>query len=100
MLLRWGASMKNENNPMQRENTITYSFMLSPRCEAKTRQGTACKSPSVRNKLRCRMHGGKSRGAPLLNQHALKHGFNTKEIRIMKRTIKILLRNLISSDES
>lgn len=91
--------MKIENDPMQRENTTIYSFMLSPRCEAKTRQGTACKSPSVRNKSRCRMHGGKSRGAPLRNQHALKHGFNTKEIRIMKRTIKILLKNLIGAEE-
>jgi hypothetical protein len=90
--------MKNENNPMQR-NTANYKFMLSPRCGAKTRQGTACKSPSVRDKSRCRMHGGKSKGAPLHNQYALKHGFNTKEIRTMKKIIKIHLKNLIGPDE-
>lgn len=68
--------------------------MLSPRCGAKTRQGTACKSPSLRNKSRCRMHGGKSKGAPLHNQYALKHGFSTREIRAMKRNIKILLKEI------
>lgn len=92
--------MKNENNPMQRKNTANYKFMLSPRCGAKTRQGAVCKSPSVRDKSRCRMHGGKSKGAPLHNQHALKHGFNTKEARTMKRAINILLQTLIGADET
>ena len=35
--------------------------MNAPRCGAKTRSGTLCKSPAMANG-RCRMHGGKSTG--------------------------------------
>lgn len=45
----------------------------SPRCGAKTRKGTPCQSPAMHNG-RCRMHGGKSTGAPKGNSNALKHG--------------------------
>jgi len=33
----------------------------APRCGAKTRRGTACQAPAMRNG-RCRMHGGASTG--------------------------------------
>ena len=33
-------------------------YHLSPRCGAKTRSGMPCKSPAVKGKKRCRMHGG------------------------------------------
>ena len=47
----------------------------APRCLAKTRMGTACQSPAVRGKRRCRMHGGAAgSGAQLGNSNALKHG--------------------------
>ena len=32
------------------------------RCGAKTRQGTACKNPAMKNRTRCKLHGGKSTG--------------------------------------
>ena len=32
------------------------------RCEAKTRRGTACQKPPLRDKTRCRLHGGLSTG--------------------------------------
>src|SRR5271157_2872335 len=35
---------------------------LVPRCGAHTRSGCPCRSPAVRGKLRCRMHGGRSTG--------------------------------------
>ena len=39
-----------------------------------------CRSPAVRGKKRCRMHGGAKRsGAPRGNQNPLKHGTYTKE---------------------
>jgi len=44
------------------------------KCHAKTRSGKPCQSPSMKNG-RCRMHGGKSKGAPKGNQNAYKHGF-------------------------
>ena len=33
------------------------------RCLAKTRQGKACKNPAMKNRGRCRLHGGKSTGS-------------------------------------
>lgn len=34
------------------------------RCGAKTRAGGACQCPAIRNHRRCRLHGGRSTGAP------------------------------------
>jgi uncharacterized protein YjcR len=64
---------------------VSGSMLSSPRCGAKTRSGVPCKSPAVRDKKRCRMHGGaKGTGAPKGNKNAYKHGFYTKEF-IQKR---------------
>ena len=80
--------MKNEINPMQREN---YPFLNSSRCGAKTRRGTACQAPAVTNKKRCRMHGGtQGSGAPLGSQNALKHGLTTKEAKQIKKEVQWL----------
>ena len=46
----------------------------APRCGAKTRSGKPCEAPAVKGKLRCRMHGGNSPGAPKGNKNAFKHG--------------------------
>lgn len=78
----------------------TYAFDLAPRCCAKTRAGTPCKSPVVRGKNRCRMHGGaKGSGAPSGNNNAFKHGLYTglimdeyKEIRKQLVDSKYLLK--------
>ena len=57
----------------------TAPMLASPRCGARTRTGASCRSPAVRGKRRCRMHGGgKGSGAPKGNQNALKHGTYTK----------------------
>lgn len=45
--------LKNGNPP--------GDYMKAPRCGAKTRRGTSCQSPAMRNG-RCRMHGGASTG--------------------------------------
>jgi hypothetical protein len=34
------------------------------RCGAKTRAGDVCRCPAVRDRMRCRLHGGRSTGAP------------------------------------
>lgn len=49
---------------------------LSPRCGARTRKGTLCRSPAMASG-RCRMHGGKSPGAPIGNFNARKLGLYT-----------------------
>ena len=57
--------MKNGTNPMQRRNCQPVSLSACPKCYAKTRSGSPCRSPSVKGKLRCRMHGGAAgSGAP------------------------------------
>ena len=43
--------------------------------------GASCRSPAVKGKRRCRMHGGaRGSGAPKGNQNAWKHGAYTKEV--------------------
>lgn len=48
-------------------------------CGAKTRgNGEPCKRHSVPGSSRCKLHGGKSTGAPVGNKHAIKHGLYSK----------------------
>jgi hypothetical protein len=43
---------------------------------------------------RCRLHGGRSPGAPKGNQHARKHGFHSAPEIARRRAIATLLRNM------
>jgi hypothetical protein len=64
----------------------------SPRCGAKTRSGESCRSPAVRGKRRCRMHGGASgSGAPSGNQNARRHGLFTGDAIAERKQIRDLL---------
>ena len=67
-----------------------WAFMDAPRCGAKTRKKTPCMAPAMRNG-RCRMHGGKSTGAPKGNQNALKHGRYTTVAIEERRMIRELV---------
>jgi hypothetical protein len=40
------------------------NLRAAPRCGAKTRAGGACQCPAIRSRKRCRLHGGRSTGAP------------------------------------
>jgi hypothetical protein len=40
------------------------NLRAAPRCGAKNRAGGACQSPAMRDRKRCRLHGGLSPGAP------------------------------------
>jgi hypothetical protein len=74
----------------------TAPMLSSPRCGARTRAGTPCRSPAVRGKERCRMHGGaRGSGAPKGNQNALKHGTYT-EVALRERAE---MRTLIKQTE-
>jgi uncharacterized protein YjcR len=68
-------------------------MLASPRCGAKTRSGTPCRSPAVGGKRRCRMHGGApGSGAPAGNQNARKHGRYTRAAIAERRSLQDLLR--------
>mgnify|MGYP003693916253 CR=1 FL=1 len=50
-----------------------------PALRRKIRSGGSCRSPAVRGKRRCRMHGGApGSGAPRANQNARRHGLFTQ----------------------
>ena len=68
-----------------------WSCMDAPRCGAKTRKGTPCKSPAMKNG-RCRMHGGASTGAPKGNRNAFKHGHYSAEAVAERRAVRDLIR--------
>ena len=74
------------NNPMQK-----LSMHASPRCGAQTRQQTPCRAPSMKNG-RCRMHGGKSSGAPTGKANGnYKTGYWTKEAVENREHIRVLV---------
>ncbi|WP_374213391.1 HGGxSTG domain-containing protein [Psychromarinibacter sediminicola] len=56
-----------------------------------TREKTACKCPATMNG-RCRMHGGKSTGAPTGNSSALKHGRYTTQAIDERKEVADLIR--------
>jgi len=60
--------MDFDHQPMHKAR---QALALHPRCGAKCRTGDPCQNASMKNG-RCRMHGGKSTGAPI------KHGQRTK----------------------
>jgi glucans biosynthesis protein len=65
----------------------------TPRCGARTRTGKLCRSPAVRGKRRCRMHGGAAgSGAPIGNKNALRHGHYTAEAIAERRAVAALIR--------
>jgi hypothetical protein len=70
-------------------------MLSSPRCGAKTRSGKPCRSPAVRGKARCRMHGGAAgSGAPLGNKNALKHGRYTREASAELQKVRDIVRQV------
>lgn len=81
----------------RKTNDSPWAFMKAPRCGAKTRKGTPCKSPAMKNG-RCRMHGGKSTGPKTpegierIRQAHLKHGRYTKEAIASRKEFNTLLR--------
>src|SRR5215475_13899148 len=77
----------------QRTNQMCAKLLmhLSRRCGALTRSRKPCQAPAMTNG-RCRMHGGKSPGAPKGNKNAFKHGRYTAEAITRRREISGLLR--------
>lgn len=66
----------------------------APRCGARTRSDTQCRSPAISGKTRCRMHGGKGSGAPKGNRNALRRGLYTKAVLARQAKARDLRRRL------
>ena len=63
----------------------------APRCGAMTRRQTACQCPAMRNRRRCRLHGGKSTGPRTAEglersrRARWKHGAYSRDVRDLLR---------------
>ena len=74
-------------------------FSKTPRCGAKIRRGTSCRSPAMRNG-RCRMHGGASTGPKThegierIRRAQLTHGRYTKEAKAERTAARQVQRDL------
>jgi hypothetical protein len=77
---------------MRRHARNTGPMLASRRCGARVRSGGWCRSPAVRSKKRCRMHGGApGSGAPRANRNARRHGLFTREAIAERKQIEALL---------
>jgi rRNA maturation protein Nop10 len=88
----------DKDNPMRRLPDWRTTLPLAhscPRCGAKTRVGTPCRSPAMPNG-RCRMHGGCStgprtaEGLERMRRANTKHGAYSRERRELMRLIRTL----------
>ena len=62
-----GEREKNlTSNPMDQSRVMAQleNIRTARRCGARTRAGGACQCPAIRDRKRCRLHGGRSPGAP------------------------------------
>jgi glucans biosynthesis protein len=66
------------------------------RCGAKTRAGHPCRQAAVRERGRCRMHGGaKGSGGPRGNRNGrFKHGLYTRENESLRRVMRAKIREI------
>jgi glucans biosynthesis protein len=68
-------------------------MLASRRCGALTRIGGLCRAPAVKDRLRCRKHGGAAgAGAPKGNRNARKHGLYAAAERAEHRRIMDFVR--------
>lgn len=82
--------LKNGNPP--------GDFSKAPRCGAQTRRGTLCQCPAMRDRRRCRLHGGLSTGPNTaagierIRRGVTKHGRYSKNARTARRDLQELMR--------
>jgi hypothetical protein len=81
-------------NPMRK---ALAALALHPRCGAHCRTtGRPCPSPAMANG-RCRMHGGKSPGAPRGKAHPnYKHGERSSGVIADRRATRALVRSVLA----
>lgn len=104
-IISYGTNpMHPEKNTVYNGNRIQWEKALvaantAIRCGAKTRSSGPCKSPAMPNG-RCRMHGGKSTGAPCGADHGqYKHGKYTNQKRQENREVRQMI-GILKADEA
>jgi hypothetical protein len=68
----------------------------APRCGAKTRAGHTCRQAVVKDRSRCRMHGGaKGSGGPRGNRNGnFKLGLHTGEAKAIRKVMRAKVREI------
>jgi glucans biosynthesis protein len=68
----------------------------APRCGATTRAGHPCRQAAVRERSRCRMHGGaKGSGGPRGERNGrFTHGHHTREAKAIRKVIRARVREI------
>ena len=87
---------KSDLNPMQH----LLPMHRSPRCGAHSRRtGKPCRNPAMKNG-RCRMHGGKSTGAPKGKHNGnYRNGVRTKQAKAVKALLSLARRLIAEFDD-
>jgi glucans biosynthesis protein len=83
------------DDPIHQRSSQPVSLRQARRCGAKTRTGQPCRSPAVRDRPRCRMHGcRRGAGGPQGERNGnYRHGRNTKETQaVVGRNVSTILR--------
>jgi hypothetical protein len=84
------ATLPADRRGRLRNGAASGDFLAAPRCGARTRAGSCCRQPAMRNG-RCRMHGGLSTGPRTAAGRARcaaarrTHGFYSAEIVALRR---------------
>jgi ribosomal protein L32 len=94
-----GVGTKSPRNPAERLPDWRTTLPLAqscPRCGARTRSGRPCQSPAMKNRRRCRLHGGLSTGPRTVEGLAriraarTTHGMRTAEMEQMRALVREL----------
>lgn len=101
---RVGTPTEFGNNPMNQEESFVEgsdvtrrltNMRAAARCGARNRAGNECQCPAIRDRKRCRLHGGKSPGAPHGPRNGnFKEGDWTKEAEEERRWLRSLLKSM------
>jgi hypothetical protein len=84
--------LKNGNAP--------GDYSKAPRCGARNRRGSSCGCPAMRNRKRCRLHGGKStgprtaEGLERMRAAVTKTGFYSAQLKAERRQARQAIRQL------
>jgi hypothetical protein len=93
-----GTSHRRRHGWLNNNNAVG-DFSKAQRCGARTRKGTPCQCPAMKNG-RCRLHGGLSTGPKTvagierIRQAVTKHGFYTKAAVLQRQLARFEVKQL------
>ena len=90
-----GGAEQLTHNPLDAPPVLLTN---APLCQARNRAGNPCRCPAMKGKSRCKLHGGKSTGAPRGERNGnWKHGGEANEAVALRRAAGRLMRAIRES---